>query len=241
MEYKTYIVNDKKVNVRIDRQAPMLGKGYESIVYLVQGKAFKLYRSYMLDKHNLGEKECHYLREIPTRRVLLPDQPIYDEKGKYYGYTAKALWKGEKEDFLEMSVSTFLENVKLLYEDASLLTKYHVLMDDFNENNVMVTEDQKIYIIDPGYFICYPLQKEKEEPKDLEKQNDLFIRTNLLFLLSSHIFSKKDEFGKEEFMNSFSHNKESFIYELMEEMKDCYTIQDYQKKILEEMEYKRVY
>ena len=176
MEYKTYIVNDKKVNVRIDRQAPMLGKGYESIVYLVQGKAFKLYRSYMLDKHNLGEKECWYLREIPTRRVLLPDQPIYDEKGKYYGYTAKALWKGEK-----------------------------------------------------------------EEPKDLEKQNDLFIRTNLLFLLSSHIFSKKDEFGKEEFTNSFSHNKESFVYELMEEMKDCYTIQDYQKKILEEMEYKRVY
>lgn len=32
-----------------------------------------------------------------------------------------------------------------------------------------------------------------------------------------------------------------FIYELIEEMKDCYTIQDYQKKILEEMEYKRVY
>ena len=130
MEYKTYIVNHQKVNVRIDSQAPMLGKGYESIVYLVQGKAFKLYRSYMLDKHNLGEKECLYLRkiptrrvllQIPTRRVLLPDQPIYDEKGKYYGYTAKALWKGEKEDFLEMSVSTFLENVKLLYEDASLL------------------------------------------------------------------------------------------------------------------------
>lgn len=96
MEYKTYIVNDKKVNVRIDRQAPMLGKGYESIVYLVQGKAFKLYRSYMLDKHNLGEKECWYLREIPTRRVLLPDQPFMMKKvntmviqRKHYGKEKK--------------------------------------------------------------------------------------------------------------------------------------------------------
>lgn len=241
MEYKTYIVNDKKVNVRIDRQAPMLGKGYESIVYLVQGKAFKLYRSYMLDKHNLGEKECHYLREIPTHRVLLPDHPIYDIHHKYCGYTTKALWEGEKQDFLEMPISTFLDNVKLLYEDSSLLTKCHVLMDDFNENNVMVTEDQKIYIVDPGYFFCYPLHKEKEEPKDLEKQNDLFIRTNLLFLLSSHIFSKKDEFGKEEFINHFSFKKEAFIYELMEEMKDCHRMKDYRKMILEDMEYKRIY
>lgn len=241
MFYKTYIVNGKKVNVRIDSQAPILGRGFEAKVYPVKGKAYKLYRSFMLEKCNLGEKECLYLSKIPTKRVLLPDEPIYDENKKYCGYTAEMLYDGEKQDLLYMMIPTFIENVKYLYEDSSLLTKYHVLMDDFSEDNMMVTEDEKIYIIDPGYFYCYSLHPEKEEPKNLKYQNDEFIRNAILFLLAFSFFPVNDYFGREEFLSSFSLKKEDFLMELIEGMEDCRILNDYRKKVLEEIEYQRVY
>lgn len=241
MFYKTYIVNGKKVNVRIDSHAPILGRGFEAKVYPVKGKAYKLYRSFMLKKCNLGEKECLYLSKIPTKRVLLPDEPIYDENKKYCGYTAKMLYDGEKQALLNMTIPTFIENVKYLYEDSSLLTKYHVLMDDFSEDNMMVTEDEKIYIIDPGYFYCYSLHQEKEEPENLEQQNDEFIRNDILLLLAFSFFPVNDYFGRGEFLSSFSFKKEEFLMELIEGMKDCRILNDYRKKVLEEIEYQRVY
>lgn len=241
MFYKTYIVNGKKVNVRIDSHAPILGRGFEAKVYPVKGKAYKLYRSFMLKKCNLGEKECLYLSKIPTKRVLLPDEPIYDENKKYCGYTAKMLYDGEKQALLNMTIPTFIENVKYLYEDSSLLTKYHVLMDDFSEDNMMVTEDEKIYIIDPGYFYCYSLHQEKEEPENLEQQNDEFIRNDILLLLAFSFFPVNDYFGRGEFLSSFSFQKEEFLMELIEGMKDCRILNDYRKKVLEEIEYQRVY
>lgn len=241
MFYKTYIVNGKKVNVRIDSHAPILGRGFEAKVYQVKGKAYKLYRSFMLKKCNLGEKECLYLSKIPTKRVLLPDEPIYDENKKYCGYTAKMLYDGEKQALLNMTIPTFIENVKYLYEDSSLLTKYHVLMDDFSEDNMMVTEDEKIYIIDPGYFYCYSLHQEKEEPENLEQQNDEFIRNDILLLLAFSFFPVNDYFGRGEFLSSFSFKKEEFLMELIEGMKDCRILNDYRKKVLEEIEYQRVY
>lgn len=241
MFYKTYIVNGKKVNVRIDSHAPILGRGFEAKVYPVKGKAYKLYRSFMLKKCNLGEKECLYLSKIPTKRVLLPDEPIYDENKKYCGYTAKMLYDGEKQALLNMTIPTFIENVKYLYEDSSLLTKYHVLMDDFSEDNMMVTEDEKIYIIDPGYFYCYSLHQEKEEPENLEQQNDEFIRNDILLLLAFSFFPVNDYFGRGEFLSSFSFKKEEFLMELIEGMKDCRILNDYRKKVLEEIEYQKVY
>ena len=241
MFYKTYIVNGKKVNVRIDSHAPILGRGFEAKVYPVKGKAYKLYRSFMLKKCNLGEKECLYLSKIPTKRVLLPDEPIYDENKKYCGYTAKMLYDGEKQALLNMTIPTFIENVKYLYEDSSLLTKYHVLMDDFSDDNMMVTEDEKIYIIDPGYFYCYSLHQEKEEPENLEQQNDEFIRNDILLLLAFSFFPVNDYFGRGEFLSSFSFKKEEFIMELIEGMKDCRILNDYRKKVLEEIENQRVY
>lgn len=111
MKTQKFIVNGKEVQVRVDPQAPILGVGYESKVYLSGGKAFKIYRSHMLEHHNLGEKECLFLSHLETKRILLPEAPIYNEQKQYCGYTSKVLWKGEEEDLLYMSTQKFLENV----------------------------------------------------------------------------------------------------------------------------------
>ncbi len=237
---REFLVDGKKVHVRVDPQAPILGSGYESKVYPVGRQAFKIYRSYMLEKNNLGEKECLFLSKLSTKRILLPDQPIYDSDKKYCGSTSELLWQGEKEDLLYMHSSVFLENVKLLYEDSMTLTNHQVMLDDLRSDNVMVTENKKIYIIDPGYFNCYSLQ-EKLVPTNLKEINENFIRKVILLVLYQLLKTKNNEYEVIDYLERFPHKKEEFIFELMEQLNDFPYLKDYRNFILEEINYNKIY
>lgn len=241
METKNYYVNGKKINVRVDIQAPTLGTGYESRVLFVNGKAFKIYRDYMLDKNNLGEKECLFLSKIKTNKIILPESPIYNEEKKYCGYTSKALWKGETKDLFYTSTLNFIENVKELYEDAKIMTENNVMLDDLREENIVITEDGKFYIIDPGYFVCYSLKPEQEKPKNLEEINNKFVRDVVLIVLKQLLSKKNNEYEVDDYLNNFSKNKNEFILELWEILNDYSILKEFRNSVLNELKYDRYY
>ena len=75
-----FLIDGKKVrlNPYNMRYSPLIGEGTKARVYLIGEKAYKLYKPFC-DTELMTKEKIDYLKEIPTKRVILPESPILDK------------------------------------------------------------------------------------------------------------------------------------------------------------------
>lgn len=126
-----------------------IGKGTMARVYLIDGKAYKLYFPFSFPENITKEKISLY-KTIPTKRIILANQPLLNKKGKIRGYISQYIKNLGMENFLQLEKSKILEELKILREDFILLGEYGVKTDDINIENTIFHDG--LYFIDCGRF-----------------------------------------------------------------------------------------
>ena len=141
------IVDGKEEKIRLDNK---IGEGTEGKVYFFNNITYKIYYPGALqDGFGLKEKHHAYLLDISTRQIILPTNLIYNNFGRYIGYTAPFI-KKEKLKLLDIEKTKFIKNLEILENDIEILSNKKVLMADIKYYNFIYNGD--MYIIDPGRY-----------------------------------------------------------------------------------------
>lgn len=147
------------------------------------------------DKLSLDEDTCNALKEINTKRVLLPNNLIYDEDGKYLGYTLDFI-EYKRPRIRNLKIRRVIDEFYTLEKDVDLLTKNNVLIDDLRIFNTIFSDG--IYVCDPGSFTLAKTKGEKRflDSYNTERINEYELEEILFNLLK---FGQKEKSGLKEF------------------------------------------
>lgn len=150
---KIYIDNVEYNFSDDDLDSMYLGEGIEGTTYLLQNDmekfAFKIHDEFP-DKQYLSEQDCNDLTKISTSRIILPKKLIYDEDGKYIGYT-KDYIEVKKFNLRKITVGDVIREFNLLEDDCQILCDNDVEIMDLQIDNTILSDG--IYLCDPGSFV----------------------------------------------------------------------------------------
>lgn len=140
-----------------------IGDGEEAISYRYESLVLKIYREQGL-KWRLSENDVQMFSNIHTSRILMPQKPIFNERGEFCGYSKtyiKPLEWGALRGFREKPMSYVLEELSLLGDDSLRLAQNHVMTWDFTYfDNCLIGSDGASdwgwYFLDPGSFEIRP-------------------------------------------------------------------------------------
>ena len=147
-----FFVGEEKVDIPKKKLDELfVNKGYEGKVYVYKKEAIKLYSEELKYRKKLTENEVLRLRKIPTKRILLPVNPIYDEWNDFMGYSTEFKIEAPKERIGLLQISTLKDQLEELKEDIKTLSESHVRMDDLNLGSLLMTQSG-FYLCDPGAY-----------------------------------------------------------------------------------------
>ena len=197
-----FYVNNKEYNLDIEKN--FISSGYEVNVYKFNNLVFKFYKEICL-KYRLDEKNIKYLSKIPTKRILLPKDVIYDEKHEFYGYTMKYIKPEEKEDIKDLKIDKLLRELSLIKKDLLILKENNVFIDDLCDSNFIFNKG--FYFIDPGSFeVNKKRSKEYIEIMNRELMNDFVIRF-ILFRNHKFTINERNELNEYFPLNEYINKK----------------------------------
>ena len=156
-----------------------LGEGNEGTVYIWKDKAIKIYKPYC-STDRLSEEEALFLSKIPTKRILLPIDIVYDENHNFIGYTTKFIQNRNREIIKSLSLSTIKKELEIIKEDIFLLSNRGVSLEDFYYDNFAL--DDGFYMIDPGTYRIVDYDKRKVYLENIKLYNEFFLK-DILFRL----------------------------------------------------------
>lgn len=136
-------MNDEELNNRY------IGEGTEGKVYSYKDEVLKIYNKYS-NKDRLDEETAKVLKEIDTKRLLMPRRLIYNEDKKFIGYTMKYLNYYSLENLKRMKLTKFKNEIDLMNYDINILSKNSISIEDLNMNNIIL--ESGIFLIDPGSY-----------------------------------------------------------------------------------------
>lgn len=144
------VLNDKLLEFSDDELDYMyIDEGNESEVYKYGDVALKIYKPYCR-KERLREEDVVRLREISTKRFLMPKDIIRDEFGKFIGYTLPFIYKYPSSTIGRISMIEFLDELDIVCCDIELLAQRGIDIEDLHIDNVLYND--KFFIGDPGSF-----------------------------------------------------------------------------------------
>lgn len=154
-----YYMENKKIY--IDETKKPFGKGSEGRVYRQQNQLYKIYEPSAIYEFGHNKLHCHqYLIGIPTKQINLPNAILFNEDGSYAGYRMDLI-PGEQKANLRVGISqmpspVFINNLKILEQDLTLLAKYQVVASDVQPVNYIYNQQaQQMHIIDPGRYAIH--------------------------------------------------------------------------------------
>ena len=170
-----FYVKNKEYNMDYeDMIKRYIKSGWASDVYKFDKEVYKINKEICL-KYRLDEDSVNYLSKIPTKRILLPKESIYDENYEFNGYTMKYIKSNKKDDIKNITISKLLKELKTIKNDLLLLKDNNVFIDDLCEDNFIYNNG--IYLIDPGSFeINKERSKEYIEIINREIMHDFIIK-----------------------------------------------------------------
>lgn len=130
-----------------------IGEGGEAIVYAKSGTAFKIYHgpAKAIPVGKVGE-----LKKLNRKNILGPQEPIFNSKNEYIGFTMP--FKGGTEYLCKLLNKGFCEKEKItnvapiveeIIDTAKFIHSNDCLIVDANEMNFLVSKDYKIpYFLD---------------------------------------------------------------------------------------------
>ena len=148
-----YIINDEVFDFdQEDLDLMCVGRGTEGTCYRVRD----YYNDFVMKIHHdrpekvvLDEETFNVLKDINTERIVLPKKLIYDEDGRYIGYTVNYVdYKRPK--IRNLKIGKLVDEFYKLEKDVKVLTKHFVYVDDLNYYNTVFSNG--IYVCDPGSF-----------------------------------------------------------------------------------------
>lgn len=152
MEYR---IGNKKVrlNPYHMKYSKSLGNGIGTTadVYLIDGKAYKLYRPYCRIAELMTKDKVDYFKDIPTKRIILPDESILDKKRNLRGYISNYIEDLGYDNLLNLDRADLIEELKILRDDFILLGNYGVLVCDSNLENTVFHDGCSL--IDCGRYL----------------------------------------------------------------------------------------
>lgn len=148
-----------------------IGKGTEAKVYRKGEDAYKYYRFFYFcdifscSSARLDLNDVHYLQDIVTERILLPNQPMYSVFGRFKGYTTTYIEDLGIIHYMNLPIDLILHDFHLLTKDCRTLGDKHVLVRDLKTNSDFFYNHSfhyGLYFIDPGrYKINFSLPAEE--------------------------------------------------------------------------------
>lgn len=116
-------INDQEYELtKEELEYRYLGEGKEGTTYIWNDKVLKIYKPYS-SISRLSEQEALYLSKIPTKRILLPLDIIYDENHNFIGYTTKFILNHNCAIINQLPVSKIKEELELVKEDIFMLSE----------------------------------------------------------------------------------------------------------------------
>lgn len=149
----TYFIGDTKEAFTPEI---VLGSGCEGKVYYNEktNEAVKIYHNDISKFISLSEENALRLCDITTSYILLPRRLVYDENGKYLGYTTTYIPKSkeiEELDVQKYTLKTLMAILIRLYKDAYEMSNYGLCINDvLSEGNYIF--NGMYYLIDPGLY-----------------------------------------------------------------------------------------
>ena len=133
-----------------------LGSGCEGKVYYNEdtNEAVKIQYNEINKITSLSEESALRLCNIPTNYILLPRRLVYDENGKYLGYTTTYIPKSkeiEELDVQKYTLKTLTAILIRLYKDAYEVSKYGLCINDILSDGNYIFNGS-YYLIDPGLY-----------------------------------------------------------------------------------------
>ncbi len=148
------IFNSKGYPIDTNKLYMLSDRGTEFIVYRYFDLVIKLFRQdYKLTHITLEELEK--LKQISTKRILLPTDILLNKDGNLVGYTMPLIVG--KKNIDTVSMHNFFEELKILEQDLNILCHNSVILRDINLPNTIY--NGKIYLIDPGNYLINDLNK----------------------------------------------------------------------------------
>lgn len=232
-----YYINGQKI--KIDTSKKEFDKGSEGKIYKIDNTLYKIYYPEQLNE-GYGEKEKFhsYLQTIATKQIILPQDLIFQEDGKYVGYTTPFIPhdKKNKTGITKLDSKSFIKNLKILEEDTDILSNNYILQADVSPINYIFSKDSGIMnIIDPGRYRNHT----KEFKYIYHLQNNIQLKKliELLLLLDFYEFKpigskRKSQLLKEKIMADFNLSKEDRMSDFFEkELKSHETVESYVKSL----------
>ena len=173
-----------------------LGEGNEGTVYIWKDKAIKIYKPFC-STDRLSEDEALLLSRIPTKRILLPIDLVYDENHKFIGYTTKFIQNRNKDVIKKLYIGDIKKELELIKEDIFLLSDNNVSLEDFRYDNFAF--DDGFYMIDPGTYKVVDYDKRLVYLENIKVYNEFFLKDILYRLVK---LNKKEKNNLEVLIDS---------------------------------------
>lgn len=168
----TFFIDEKEYSISKESlENSYISEGMEGTVYIFKGEALKIYHEHE-QKKRLTEDECKYLKQINTKRIILPKSIVYDENKKFIGYTMPYHQGYSLENLKRIKLSLLKQYLNEIKKDVILLSDKGVDLDDFHLDNIIL--DDGLYIIDPGSYKV--------------RENDRYLKSDNLYRINNFLF-----------------------------------------------------
>lgn len=131
-----------------------IGEGMEAKVYRRGETAYKVYRLFS-EVSRLSLTDTFYLQSLDTKRILLPQDTLYNLFGKFKGYTTTYIEDLGLDSLVSLSKEELAYEFSLLKKDCQLLGEHNVCIHDLMTRRPEIKNGifhHGIYFVDPGRF-----------------------------------------------------------------------------------------
>lgn len=216
------VINDEKIFLDSSYlKNNKIGFGNEGVVYKFGDYALKLYYDNP-KKDILDTDTINYLSTIETDRILLPIDGIYSEEGNLLGYLTEYHNAHRLKSIKNMDISTFIDEVEKIENDALYLEERRVDIDDLYRENIVF--DGSINLVDPGSYIINdnPYMHNSEKVEE-------FILDEIIYPIAISMFNSKKV---NNILNDTSNNTDQSISQFVKDTSyDFDTVKSYIKRM----------
>ena len=186
--------------------------GTEGKVYKYKDKAIKVYHD-NLYKRILSYDDINRLKDINTRRIILPNNIIYKldgDCGYYGGYESRYIKQdGNIYDYSKLDKDILLEEINILESDIKNISDANILLCDLNNTKNIIYNNGKVYFIDAGSYVFNKLGKYNTSNNNINEVG-LSIKYHL-FLLQNSCINIGKELVNNNLINIEDYSMEVFI------------------------------
>ena len=190
-------VGDKKIrlnpyNMKYSSEISKI-KGTTSDVYLIDEKAYKLYRLPYL-KESLTKELIETMKSLKTKRIITPENAIFNKKHIVIGTVSPYIKDLGEKNLLTLNKKQFISEIKFLQEDFILLGEKKIKVVDLFLRNFVFNNG--IYFIDVGKFKFLSADENIVISINLDELNTFIIERFLLPLISIYSNNKMQSSNK---------------------------------------------